>query len=355
MSCCSTSNNAMVSIASDRDIAPMTSMGVSAMADRLVSFTCAADLSRLQEQGLLDDAVVVGGGSNMLFVTSPLHRPLLHPAMNTYQATPVMDAALSPSLRQVMLHVDAGVVLDDIVAITCRLGLWGLENLSLIPGHIGGAAVQNVGAYGAELADVVIAVDAYDKLTGRVVTIPASRLDYGYRHSMFKEEANASRYIVTAVDVCLSASPAPRLGYKALAEAVSDIDALTPQHMRDAVIAMRRSKLPDVGVVGSVGSYFKNPVVEAAVGEAFSASNPEAPAFRLPDGQVKLSAAWLIDHAGCRDMRVGGASLWPRQPLVLVNDGYNATAADVVALEQMVRDRVNEVYGVTLECEVVKI
>ncbi len=343
----------MVSIVSDKDIAPMTSMGAAAVVDRLVCFSSADDLPHMKKQGLLDDAVVIGGGSNMLFVTSPLHKTLLHPSMRTYQATPVMDA--DGSLRQVVMHIDAGVVLDDIIAITCRLGLWGLENLSLIPGHIGGAAVQNVGAYGAELADVVIAVDAYDKQTGSVVTIPASQLDYGYRHSMFKNENNASRYIVTAVDVCLSASPSPRLGYKALAEAVRDIARLTPQHMRDAVIAMRRSKLPDVGVVGSVGSYFKNPVVEATIGKAFSDANPEAPAFRQPDGEVKLSAAWLIDHAGCRDMRAGGASLWSKQPLVLVNDGYTATSADILALEEMVRQRVKDVYGITLECEVVKI
>lgn len=344
----------MVSETTDCDIAPMTTMRVPAVADRLVCFSSVADLSRLRDQGLLDDAVVIGGGSNMLFVSSPVRRTLLHPAMRTYQLTPVVDAS-DGSVRQVVMHVDAGVVLDDIVAITCRLGLWGLENLSLIPGHVGGATVQNVGAYGAELADVVIAVDAYDKESGSVVSIPASQLAYGYRHSMFKGADNASRYIVTAVDICLSTSPAPRLGYKALAEAVAGIDGLTPQHMRDAVIAMRRAKLPEVGAVGSVGSYFKNPVVGSAEGAAFSAANPEAPAFRQPDGMVKLSAAWLIDHAGCRDMRVGGASLWPSQPLVLVNDGFKASAADVVALEEMIRKRVLEAYGIALECEVVKI
>lgn len=355
MSYCSISKPAMVSIVSDCDIAPMTSMGVSVQAERVVSFSSADDLPRLRAAGLLDDAVVIGGGSNMLFVSSPLKRTLLHPAMMTYQATPVMGASPSSSLRQVMLHVDAGVVLDDIVALTCRLGLWGLENLSLIPGHVGGAAVQNVGAYGAEFADTVVAVDAYDIVADRMVTFPASQLDYGYRHSMFKDEANAGRYIITAVDLCLSAAPNPRLGYKALAETVGDADGLTPVRMREAVIAMRRSKLPEVGVTGSVGSYFKNPVVEAALGEAFVAANPDAPAFRLPDGSVKLSAAWLIDHAGCRDMRVGGASLWPLQPLVIVNDGYTASAADILALEQLIRDRVTEVYSIPLECEVVKV
>lgn len=329
-------------------------MGVSAVARRLVSFTSAADLSLLRSRGLLDDAVVIGGGSNMLFTSSPLGSTLLHPAMATYQATPVIDAA-DGSLRHVVMHVDAGVVLDDIVALTCRLGLWGIENLSLIPGHVGGAAVQNVGAYGAELADVVIAVEAYDKLTDSVVSFARPQLDYGYRHSMFKDGDNASRYIVTAVDLCLSASPSPRLGYKALADAVKDAGELTPQLMRDAVIAMRRAKLPQVGVVGSVGSYFKNPVVEASLAGSIKASHPDAPAYGLPDGRVKLSAAWLIDHAGCRDMLVGGASLWPSQPLVLVNVGYKATAADVIALEQMVRARVSDVFGVSLECEVVKV
>lgn len=345
----------MVSTVSDCDVSAMTSMGVPVQADRLVCFNSADDLPRLRRAGLLDDAVVIGGGSNMLFVSSPLRRTLLHPAMRTYQATPVMDASASPSLRQVMLHVDAGMVLDDLVSLTCRLGLWGLENLSLIPGHVGGAAVQNVGAYGTEFADTVIAVDAYDIVADRMVTFPSSQLDYGYRRSMFKDEANAGRYIITSVDLCLSATPNPRLGYKALAEAVGDATALTPGQMRDAVIAMRRAKLPEVGVTGSVGSYFKNPVVDAALGEAFIAANPEAPAFRLPDGTVKLSAAWLIDHAGCREMRVGGASLWHLQPLVIVNDGYKATAADILALEQLIRDRVTEVYGIPLECEVVKV
>lgn len=124
-------------------------MGVAAVADRMVCFSSADDLSCLRDRGLLDDAVVIGGGSNMLFVSSPLRRTLLHPAMRTYQVTPVVDSSVAGgAVRQVIMHVDAGVVLDDIVAITCRLGLWGLENLSLIPGHVGGAAVQNVGAYG---------------------------------------------------------------------------------------------------------------------------------------------------------------------------------------------------------------
>lgn len=337
----------MALIAKDRDIAPDTTMGLHATVAEFIEVASVAELEMLRRQGVLRDAVAIGGGSNMLFTAARFDGQLLHSAMKVIDVVPDDSGA--------RVTAGSGVTLDDLVALSCRWGLWGLENLSLIPGEVGGAAVQNVGAYGAELADTVVSVDVYDLRSGQTVTIPNADMHFSYRHSVMKEPGHAGRSFITAVTFRLDKSPAPRLGYKALAEAVAGMPRLTPQTMRDAVIAMRESKLPDPKSTGSVGSYFKNPVLDSGDGEKFMSMHPGAPAFIQPDGTVKLSAAWLIDHAGCKPLSCGGASLWPRQPLVLVNRDGSATAADILDLEGQVVARVQATFGVTLQCEVVKI
>lgn len=337
----------MVTCVDGADLRHLTTMGVAAPCARLIEYDSVDDLLRLRAEGALDGTFHLGGGSNVLFTGRAEPPVVLRSLMRLIEVTPLPDG------DAVEVTAQSGVTLDDLVSMTCAWGLWGLENLSLIPGQMGGASVQNVGAYGAELADVVSAVTALDIASGSLRTFTPAELHYGYRHSAFKEPSMAGRYIVTAVTLTLRRKGAPNLSYKALAaEAGPDS---TPLDMRQAVTAMRRAKLPDPAEVGSVGSYFVNPIVDADEGARFRADHPDAPAFDTAGGSVKLSAAWLIDHAGCKELRCGGAALWPRQPLVLVNAEGHASAADVLALEEAVRRRVKDAFGVTLRCEVVKV
>ncbi len=322
-------------------------MGVHSVASRVVEFSNTEDLDLLRRDRLLDNAFILGGGSNVLFTGATYGGTIVRPAMNGVTLDRHGDSAV--------LTAESGCRLDDVVDAACAQGLWGLENLSLIPGNIGGAIVQNCGAYGAEIADCLTSVDLYDMASGSQVTLDRKDLNMSYRHSCLKEAGTAGRMIVVRARFTLSATPRPNLSYKALADAVAGRQDLSAADLRTAVIAIRRAKLPDVATTGSVGSYFKNPVLSGNDARAFADAHPDAPVhINETDKSAKLSAAWLIDRAGCKPMACGGASLWPTQPLVIVNRG-NATGADILALEKAVRERVESVFGITLECEVVKL
>lgn len=262
---------------------------------------------------------------------------------------------------QVIVTAKAGKTMDSLAAETAALGLWGLENLSGIPGHVGAAAVQNVGAYGVEAADLIESVTYVDVTTGEVTTAKPDQLAYAYRDSVFKHSPIAGNVVIIEVSFRLSRRPAPRLGYAGLSDSVAvfrDSAAAdekdSPTIIRQAVIATRDAKLPNPAIVGSAGSFFKNPVVEPSVVEAISALVTEAkvPAYPQPDGRVKLSAAWLIDRSGLKGASVGSAKTWMTQPLVIVNSDGKATAADILALEKKIIDTVNQRFGVVLSPEV---
>lgn len=340
----------MIRISNDTDIRKMTTFGLPAECGRFIEYDTPEDLHELYHSGLLRDILPIGGGSNLLFTSGRYDGTVAH---CTYGH---VDIGLPDAKGYVNVHAAAGCVLDRLCGLTASRGLWGLENLSGIPGEIGGATVQNVGAYGAELKDTVTAVECFDTVTGRAFTLTGAECAYGYRDSVFKHLANTT--IVTSVHLRLSAHPHPRLGYAALAERFSDADpsALTPDMLRTAVMELRGSKLPDPSQTGSAGSFFKNPVVGHDIYEhiALKANKP-VPGHVLPNGTVKLSAAWLIDHAGCKGMSHGGAALWPMQPLVIVNATGSATGHDVVALERAVTEAVKSTFGITLDPEVVHI
>lgn len=327
---------------------------VEATARRLIEFFSIADLRQLHAEGELAGAIAIGGGSNMLFTHKTVEPPLIHCGMTE------VTVGSPDNEGNVALRAEAGAVLDDVVALSVRHGLWGLENLSLIPGEAGGAAVQNVGAYGAEAADTISLVEAFDMHTGETRIFTPGELEYGYRHSVFKRPDIAGRYMVTAVTFTLSHEGDPRTGYAALKR---ELDAMggtpTPADVRRAVTEMRRAKLPDPAVTGSAGSFFKNPVTDESTARKIAATEgldlTEAPFHTLPDGNVKLSAAWLIDKAGGKNLSCGGASVWPRQPLVITNTRGTATGADITGLEQLIIRAVTERFGITLTPEVMHI
>lgn len=333
----------MVRVTDNADLQRLTTFGVPYHCGKLIEYTSTDDLASLFAAGTLKDAFHLGGGSNVLFL-GDRNLTVLRSLMTDVSMTPLDDG------DTVEVKAQSGVTLDDLIAQTCEAGLWGLENLSLIPGQVGGAAVQNVGAYGSELADCVKEVTAFDTREGVLNRFKRDELNYGYRHSMFKEQPG--RYIVTDVTFTLHRHGKPNISYRALADYA---DAASPSVMREAVIAIRDAKLPDPAKTGSAGSYFVNPTVDAEVAEQLRRQYPEAPAYPTADGKVKLSAAWLIDNAGCKSMTTGGAALWQSQPLVLVNATGDAQAHDILGLEEAVRHRVGKKFGVYLACEVVKI
>ena len=251
-------------------------------------------------------------------------------------------------LDEVPVMLGSGVVWDEFVAQACGHGLWGAENLSLIPGEAGAAAVQNIGAYGVEFKDLVSGVSCYDLKERRKCKFTAAECRYGYRESMFKEAED--RYVIVSVLLRLSRTAGPRLTYKGL----EGIDASTPQKVREAVIAIRRTKLPDPEEIGSAGSFFKNPVVSAQDFARIidAAGGATVPHYLLPDGFVKVPAAWMIDQCGFKGEREGGAQVYEKQPLVIVNASGSASPADVLELERRIIAGVHSKFGVTLHPEV---
>jgi len=345
----------MITTASNFDLRHSNTFRIPCRAAQWVEFTDRNDIPAVAEaMEASERALVIGGGSNILFTLPTFDGTVAHSAILALDTMPLGGG-------RVRLTAGSGITMDTLAERTCLAGLWGMENLSLIPGETGASAVQNVGAYGCEAADIIESVEAYDTRTRRFVTIEAADCGFAYRHSMFKTPEARGRYIIAAVTFMLSSIPKPRLGYGNLAAAFADGQPLTPMAVRREVIAVRRTKLPDPDETGSAGSYFTNPQLTPEEFEqvktrvaALLGPDTEVPHFILADGRVKVPAAWLIDRAGLKGSAVGGAALWPSQPLVIANMTGRCTAADIIALESKVVDTVFSKFGVTLTPEVEK-
>ncbi len=330
-----------------------------------VEYETVKELEGLNFDRLPQPLLHIGAGSNLLF-TGDFPGTVLHSNIEFIKYVDV-------GLDEVPVMVGAGVVWDHFVEEACRHGLWGAENLSLIPGEVGAAAVQNIGAYGVEVKDIISGVVAFDLQERRKVKFSREECRYGYRDSLFKQPESKGRYVVTSVLFRLTRKYSPRLEYKGVREALgipgqagnddravtatpSTVMAdpaghLTPQAVRDAIVRIRRQKLPDPEELGSAGSFFKNPVVSR---EEFARISPDgsAPHYDLPDGSVKVPAAWLIDQCGFKGAAEGGAAVYEKQPLVIVNASGQASPQEVLALEQRIINGVRERFGVTLHPEV---
>ena len=230
-------------------------------------------------------------------------------------------------------------------------GLWGAENLSLIPGSVGASPVQNIGAYGAEAKDIIYRVHYFDTKECKHFTLSNAECRFAYRESIFKQELKG-RAIITSVEFKLSKHPAPNLGYGDLAAEVEARGGATLINIREAVCDIRRRKLPDTSKIGNAGSFFKNPVVDKSVADKLKASHEDMPIYPTADpNKCKLAAGWLIDRAGLKGARRGNVGVHERQALVLVNFG-GATGADVINLAHEVQKTVYETFGIWIEAEV---
>ncbi len=319
------------------------SVGVEQQAARLVEFETETDLQQIFADGEPAQWAVLSGGNNMLF-TRDYEGLLLTPVSQRI-------TILSDTGDTVRVRIDAGVEWDDLVEWAVQRELWGIENLSLIPGKAGAAPVQNIGAYGCEAADVIERVHLFDTQSRTGRTLEASECGFGYRESIFKHELRG-RVIITAIDIALSRTPRPRLGYGDVEREVAARGGTTLRNIRAAICAIRRTKLPDPAVTGNAGSFFKNPVVAASVAERLRAGYPEMPVYPVGSSErFKLAAGWLIDKAGLKGYHEGHVGVHDRQALVLINLG-GATGDEVLNFARMVQAKVREKFGVEIETEV---
>lgn len=285
--------------------------------------------------------LVLGGGSNLLF-TQDFDGLVLHMALAGREIVGEHDG-------HTLVRAAAGENWHDFVQWTLAQGLGGLENLSLIPGTVGAAPIQNIGAYGAEIKDVFHALTVFDPATGTQRVLHGADCRFGYRDSIFKH-ADGARLIVLDVTFALPQAWQPNLRYAELAHELAGVESPSARQVSDAVIAIRRRKLPDPAVIGNAGSFFKNPVVTGQQCARLLESFPSLVHHRQPDGSEKLAAGWLIDQCGWKGRNLGAAGVYPKQALVLVNNG-GASGAEVVQLARAIQRDVFERYGVQLEPE----
>ena len=419
-----------------QDLTKMNTFGMKVKARCFMEYDSVADLVDIEFEELARPVLHIGGGSNLLF-TDDFKGTVLHSKINFIeilgecQCVPVAPSQLSPgpspypgvgkchfrtngtspeemdssdagaeNARDIVLvSVGAGVVFDDFCAWAAKEGLWGVENLSYIPGEVGASAVQNIGAYGVEVKDVIHRVYCYDTVEEEFVNFSVEECGYGYRDSIFKNPEIKGRYIVTHVVFTLSRDPRPVLDYGHLKEAViammnkttgqtgsddikddSDVIAdqignLTPSLIRKVIIKIRKEKLPEPSVKGSVGSFFKNPVVSAEhfarieaaakaehgpdykvphyiIESETSTCHPERSEGSSPEPLVKVPAAWMIEQCGWKGKGSGGAAVWDKQPLVIVNYTGEAYPEEIIGLERRIIASVKAKFGVELHPEV---
>jgi UDP-N-acetylmuramate dehydrogenase len=324
-------------------LAARNTLRVAATARWLATVNSAAALPALLDlPAARGPVMVLGEGSNLLFA-GDYPGLLLRPAFADIGI--VADAGGTAVVR-----AEAGAGWDALVDWTLARGLAGLENLALIPGLVGAAPIQNIGAYGVEVAECIDVVEAWDLDAGRAVRLDRADCDFGYRDSVFKRMPD--RWIVTAVEFRLSRESTPRLGYAGVRE---ELDAVgiatpTPTDVAEAVRRLRRRKLPDPAVIGNAGSFFKNPVVATEVAARLREEHGDLPVFPAGPGLGKLSAAWLIERCGWRGVREGDAGIAAQHALVLVNHG-KASGAELLALARRVARSVEARFGVRLEPE----
>ncbi len=322
--------------------------GIDTNAKYFFEFTESEDLltfiqssESLKEEKLL----VLGGGSNYLFV-SDFEGVVLHPNIPGIRV-------IDEDRANVWIEAGAGEVWDRFIEYCVTCGYGGIENLSYIPGTVGATPVQNIGAYGMEAAQAIDTVYAIDLKTGQRVTLTASECLFGYRDSIFKH-ALKGKLIVTSVVFKLSRFPEFNLDYGAVKKEAERLGGVTLRNIRDAIVGIRKNKLPETDVLGSAGSFFMNPILDAGSVEELKMKYPEMPLYSVGEGKVKLSAGWLIEQCGWKGYREKDAGVYQNQSLVLVNYGA-ATGKDIYDLSERIRLSVYNQFGINIHREVIVI
>jgi UDP-N-acetylmuramate dehydrogenase len=334
----------MLTVRKHVNLRAYNSLGISEQATLLVEV--ASETQLYEALSMAHDKswaiTVLGGGSNVV-VSGPL--PGLVIAMRSRGRK-----VLARGSEGVLIEGEAGENWHDLVNWTLDLGLGGLENLSLIPGTLGAAPVQNIGAYGVELQDVFHSLDALDRITGETLRFDRSACRFAYRDSVFKQMSG--RYIILRVRMLLRHCYPIRVDYAPLdsAWAATGLQRPDARVVAELVCQIRRSKLPDPAKLGNAGSFFKNPLVDSGQLGHLKARYPNIPHYRQPDGRYKIAAGWLIEHAGWKGVRDGSVGVHAQQALVLVNYG-GARGDDILRLAERISEDVQRGFGLELEME----
>jgi UDP-N-acetylmuramate dehydrogenase len=330
-------------IMTDYPLTDLNTFRVQAYANRYAKLSTITEvLDFLKSDGLQTPYLFIGGGSNLLFVDD-FDGTLLHPVLNGIHV-------LRKTHDHVLVKAMAGEPWDNLVAMAVANGWGGIENLSLIPGSVGAAAVQNIGAYGVEIKDILESVEAISIAEGQPVTFAGKDCGLDYRYSHFKGPWSG-RYMVTAVVLRLRLTPGYVTHYPAVKAAVERIGPLTLATVRQAIIGIRQEKLPDPERVPNAGSFFKNPIVTPPVFGRLSRRFQGLPGYPMDKNRIKLPAGWLIEHCGWKGKTVGKAGVYDKQALVIVNAG-GATGREIFDLSENIRQSVINTFEIHLEREV---
>jgi UDP-N-acetylmuramate dehydrogenase len=291
-----------------------------------------------------EDYFILGGGSNVLILNN-LNRPVL---LNQIKGREVIKETKSHSI----VKIGGGENWHKLVRWTIKQGLGGLENLSLIPGSVGAAPMQNIGAYGVEIKDVFHSLEAINLKSGKKRTFKSGTCEFGYRSSVFKNKYKG-KYFITSVSFKLSKNPKLNISYGAIKSELEKraIHKPTIKDVSDVVIDIRNTKLPDPKVIGNTGSFFKNPIVSSAKAKKIKRDFPNMPSYPATKTKVKLSAGWLIEKCGWKGKNLGGAGCYAKHALILINKN-NATSDEMLQLSQQIQESVKEKFGLKLEAEV---
>lgn len=321
----------------------VTTFHLPAQCKHFINYSSVEELREILKSNLYKStpSFHIGEGSNLLF-TKDYDGIILHSCIEYIQTVEDSD-------DYIILKVGAGMNWDKFVKHCVENSYYGIENMSYIPGEVGASAVQNIGSYGVEVKDVIHKVHCIAVADGSERVFLNEECRYGYRDSIFKNDLK-DKYIVVAVEYKLSRIPEYSLEYGPLKNLLADGNEITLQRVRQTIIDVRKSKLPDPAEIGSAGSFFKNPVISKEKYNTLQLKYPAIPGYSVSDNMVKVPAGWLIENAGLKGFTIGGARVYEKQCLVIVNGG-NATSRDVVSLYNAVIDKVKDLYDIQLHPE----
>ena len=325
----------------DYSLKEHNTFGIEAKCKRFIEFETVEEAQTVA--ALLREAdmpyIIIGGGSNLLLTKD-------------YEGIVVRSDVLGLYIDGDRMICGSGEVFDEVVEASLKAGLYGLENLSLIPGDVGASAVQNIGAYGVEAKDLILCIWVIHIPTGKSMTIDNEDCEYGYRQSRFKKDWK-NRFLITGVTYALSREFRPHLDYGNIRAELErkGISEPTAQQLRETIIDIRNAKLPDPKVMGNAGSFFMNPIVPREKYEALAAQYPTMPHYEIDAKHVKIPAGWMIEQCGWKGKSLGRAGVHDKQALVLVNRG-GATGEEIVALCQAIQQDVKGKFGIEIQPEV---
>lgn len=329
----------------DFNLKEFNTLGINASAKYCTQIENEEDLKVLFREGKFNEkTLVIGEASNILFKSD-------FDGLVLMITTKGIEIASETDI-EIILDIKSGENWNELVDYTVKNKYWGIENLSMIPGMVGAAPIQNIGAYGTELKDVFLSLEAFDTQTGKTEKFTKEECKFDYRDSIFKSKYKG-RYIILSIKLKLSKTPKPNISYKALKDYFRENDekTLSIENIQHAVNEVRSSKLPDPKEIKNSGSFFKNPIIENTIANELKRKYPDIPLYKVGNDSTKVAAGWLIEKSGWKGKRIGDAGVHKNQALVLVNYG-NASGEEILQLSQKIATDVQNKFGIKLEREV---